>query len=81
MCQDRLNACNCPITEDRDDFLVELDGMIEATQEFIADDGLRADDSRIHDLSALLHVRKLYLEVFVQEDFVEPSPDPGWMNE
>lgn len=51
-----------------DSFLVELDGMIESTEEFIADDGLRADDSRIHDLSALLRVRELYTEVFQQED-------------
>lgn len=41
-------------------FLVELDGMIESTEEFIADDGLRTDDERIHDLSALLRVRELY---------------------
>ncbi len=47
-----------------DPVLVELDGMIEATEEFIRDDGLRSDDARIHDLSALLHVRLLYTEVF-----------------
>jgi hypothetical protein len=47
-----------------DNFLVELDGMIEATEEFIGDDGLRADDTRIHDLAALLHVRDLYVETF-----------------
>lgn len=47
-----------------DKFLEELDGMIESTEEFIGDDGLRADDSRIHDLAALLHVRTLWLETF-----------------
>jgi hypothetical protein len=52
-----------------DPFLIELDGMIEATEEFIRDDGLNADDERIHDLSALLRVRKLYEDTFqVQED-------------
>jgi hypothetical protein len=47
-----------------DPFLVDLDSMIEATEEFIADDGLRADDTRIHDLAALLHVRDLYTTTF-----------------
>lgn len=47
-----------------DSFLVELDGMIESTEEFIADDGLRADDTRIHDLAALLHVHDLYTSTF-----------------
>jgi hypothetical protein len=51
-----------------DNFLVELDGMIEATEEFIRDDGLRADDTRIHDLAALIHVRNLYTEVFQLEE-------------
>lgn len=46
--------------EDDESFLVVLDGMIEATEEFIADDGLRADDERIHDLSALLRTREVY---------------------
>jgi len=49
-------------------FLVVLDGMIEATEEFIADDGLRADDSRIADLAALLHVRELFTTTFQTED-------------
>jgi hypothetical protein len=50
-------------------FLVEMDNMIESTEEFIADDGLRADDSRIHDLAALIHVRELWESTFKpQED-------------
>lgn len=48
-------------------FLETLDGMIESTEEFIGDDGLRADDERIHDLSALLRVRQVY-EDFGLED-------------
>jgi hypothetical protein len=57
------------MTEHFDTFVTELDNMIEATEEFIGDDGLRADDSRIHDLAALLHVRDLYIEVFqIEED-------------
>lgn len=40
--------------------LVALDGMREATEEFIADDGLDADPERVHDLSALLRVREVY---------------------
>jgi hypothetical protein len=48
---------------------VEMDNMIESTEEFIADDGLRADDSRIHDLAALIHVRELWESTFKpQED-------------
>lgn len=47
-----------------DPVLTELDGMIEATEEFIRDDGLMADEERIHDLSALLRVHDLYTEVF-----------------
>jgi hypothetical protein len=46
------------------DFLIEIDGMIEATEEFIRDDGLRADDQRIFDLACLIRVRDLYTEVF-----------------
>jgi hypothetical protein len=42
------------------EFLAQLNEMIESTEEFIADDGLRADDQRVHDLSALLTVRELY---------------------
>jgi len=53
---------------DEDVFLETLDLMIESTEEFIGDDGLRADDSRIHDLSALLHVRELFTEVFQEEN-------------
>jgi hypothetical protein len=57
--------------EDRirqDHFLTELDGMIEATEEFIQDDGLRADDSRIGDLAALIRVRELFTEIFQLTD-------------
>lgn len=54
-------------------FLIEIDGMIESTEEFIADDGLRADDSRIHDLSALIRVRELYTNVF--SDKASSDPD------
>jgi hypothetical protein len=50
-----------------DVFLTEIDGMIESTEEFIADDGLRADDQRIHDLSALIAVRDLYAEHFIPD--------------
>jgi hypothetical protein len=57
-----------------DPFLVELDGMIEATEEFIADDGLRADDERVHDLSALLRTRALYVSTFAPEDGGRPDP-------
>jgi hypothetical protein len=55
-------------------FLTMLDGMVEATEEFIGDDGLRADDGRIHDLSALLRVRDLYTEVFQETDEPDPAP-------
>lgn len=41
-------------------FLEVLDGMVEATEEFIRDDGLRADDTRIHDLAALLRARDVF---------------------
>lgn len=51
-----------------DEFLVELDGMIESTREFIADDGLGTEECRIHDLSALLYVRNLYTEHFQLEE-------------
>jgi hypothetical protein len=51
-------------TQLMDKVLQELDGMIESTEEFIRDDGLRADDVRIHDLSALLRVRDLWIYTF-----------------
>jgi hypothetical protein len=52
---------------DRAGFLVEIDGMIESTGEFIADDKVTPDndpEGRLKDLEALLHVRKLYSEAF-----------------
>ena len=51
--------------------LVEIDGMIESTEEFIRDDGLMADEGRIHDLSAALHVRDLYLNHFAPDSLRE----------
>jgi hypothetical protein len=51
-----------------DPFLVELDGMIESTHEFIADDRPGTEECRIHDLSALLYVRNLYTEHFQLEE-------------
>lgn len=60
---------------DPDNFLVELDGMIESTEEFIGDDGLRADDERIHDLSALLRVRDLWTETFKPQESDTPMAD------
>ena len=53
-----------------DNFLVELDGMIEATEEFIRDDGLNADVQRIHDLSALWHVREIWISTFKPKEEV-----------
>jgi hypothetical protein len=51
------------------DFLLILDGMIESTVEFIADDGLMTDERRIEDLAACIHVRDLFMSTFrVQED-------------
>jgi len=51
--------------------LQEIDGMIESTEEFIKDDGLMADEHRIHDLSALLRVRDLYISTFAPESLRE----------
>lgn len=51
-------------------FLVELDGMIESTEEFIRDDAIEVGsdpEGRLRDLDALNHVRKLYMEVFQTE--------------
>jgi hypothetical protein len=45
-------------------FEQHLDGMIESTLEFILDDGVMEDTSRIHDLSALLRVKDLWDETF-----------------
>lgn len=55
--------------------LLNIDSMIESTEEFIADDGLRADDQRVHDLSALLRVRHLYAEVFTPLDVTAEELD------
>lgn len=56
--------------EIRDIFLREIDGMIEATEEFIADDKvtpLEDPDGRLFDRTCLHHVRNLYTEVFSPE--------------
>lgn len=48
-------------------FLVELDTMIESTDEFIADDNVTVHDDpegRLVDALCLQHVRKLYTDVF-----------------
>lgn len=52
-----------------------LDLMREATEEFIADDGLQADAERVHDLSALLRVRDLYDVAFAGADEVAEVVD------
>lgn len=58
-----------------------LDGMIESTEEFIGDDGLRADDERIHDLSALIRVRELFESTFAEgEDAIDPPDDQAHHN-
>lgn len=52
-------------------FLVEIDGMIEATQEFIADDAITPDndpDGRHIDLAALNHVRALWGAFYLDGD-------------
>lgn len=52
-------------------FLVILDGMIESTEEFIADDQITEDkdpEGRLMDLECLNHVRDLYTEVFQTEE-------------
>ena len=54
-----------------DPFLIELDTMIESTEEFIRDDGLGTEECRIHDLSAFLYVRKTYVENFQLPEFQE----------
>lgn len=54
-----------------DNFLTEIDGMIESTQEFIADDELTPDndpEGRLTDLKALEHVRQLYIDAFQIND-------------
>lgn len=54
---------------DDDDFLTVLDGMIEATMEFIADDKFTAfhdPEGRVTDLGALSHVRQLFLNVYAE---------------
>jgi hypothetical protein len=67
-------------------FEQHLDGMIDATLEFILEDYIMADEERVHDLSALLRVRQLWNEVFKPElddgnDPAGESPDPNWMND
>lgn len=56
---------------DPDNFLLELDGMIESTQEFILDDDLAhrlyEEPERFHDLSALLYVRRIWIDIFKPE--------------
>ena len=60
-----------------DQFLIDIDGMIESTEEFLLDDSshatngrerldimIRNKDGRMKDLLALEHVRKLYVDVF-----------------
>lgn len=57
-----------------DPVLVQLDGMIESTEEFIADDELTVHndpEGRITDLVALVRVRNLYTEVFQLEEEVD----------
>jgi hypothetical protein len=57
--------------EEADHFLVELDGMIEATDDFIREDEPTEDndpEGRLKDAAALEHVRNLYLEVFQTKD-------------
>lgn len=53
-------------------FLVALDSMIDSTLEFIADDEILSkpydEPERLIDLGALMHVRKLYMEVFKEEE-------------
>lgn len=52
-------------------FLIELDGMIESTEEFIRDDELTAlndPEHRLQDLAALQRVRDLYTEVFQEKN-------------
>lgn len=52
-------------------FLSKLDGMIESTEEFIADDEVTGDndpEGRLKDLECLNHVRELYLDAFQMED-------------
>lgn len=56
-----------------DPVLTAVDDMIESTEEFIRDDGLRADEQRVHDLSALLRVRHLWTEIFGPDE----SEDDG----
>jgi hypothetical protein len=52
-------------------FLVEIDGMIESTEEFIADDELTPEndpEGRLTDLKALNHVRDLFVDFYGIED-------------
>jgi hypothetical protein len=52
-------------------FLVEIDGMIESTEEFIADDELTPEndpEGRLTDLKALNHVRQLFVDFYGIED-------------
>lgn len=54
-----------------DNFLIELDGMIESTEEFIRDDELTVwndPERRFQDLTALQRVRELYTEVFQEKN-------------
>ena len=59
--------------DDRDaqGFLVEIDGMIESTEEFIRDDKLTPHndpEGRFKDLISLIHVRNLYTDVFKPQE-------------
>jgi hypothetical protein len=60
-----------------DVFLIEIDGMIESTEEFIDDDELTRDndpEGRWVDLDNLRYVRDLYTEHFIPdpEEDLEP---------
>lgn len=64
------------ITINQYEFLVEMDGMIESTEEFIRDDELTKDndpEGRLKDLAALNHVRNLWTEVFKTEPTDTPA--------
>ena len=54
-----------------DDFLVEIDGMIESTEEFIGDDEITVHndpEGRILDLVCLVRVRELWETAFKPQE-------------
>jgi hypothetical protein len=55
-------------TRDEEGFLRILDGIIESSAEFIADDGPYEAESHVADLAAAMHVRAAFLAIYQPEN-------------